>query len=90
MTVDGGMDLLGFTLSLHSSPCGEGLADLPMVAKGVGDPAGHPAVACSTQVDFGATAAMACLMTGLRVRSDDKRSFDGPAQGLMAEVVVVR
>lgn len=42
------------------------------------------------RVDFGATAAMACLTTGIQVTGDEKRPFGGPAQGLMAEVVVVR
>ena len=61
-----------------------------MVAERAGDPAGQPAMRMLHRVDFGATAAMACLTTGFRVTGDEKRSFGGPAQGLMADVVVVR
>ncbi len=61
-----------------------------MVTEETGDPAAQPAMRMLHRVDFGATAAMACLTTGLRATGDEKRPFGGPAQGLMAEVVVVR
>src|SRR5262249_18689270 len=76
--------------SLHSSPRGGGVADLPVVAEGAGDQAGQPAIRLPHRVGSGATAAMACSTTGLRVTGDQKRSCGGPAQGLMADAVVVR
>src|SRR6266516_6107060 len=50
-------------------------------------PGGEPAVRMLHWVDFGTTAAMTCLTTGLRVTGDEKRSSGGPCQSLMAEVV---